>query len=69
MLHPILMMLLTLCKRLKNFIIKWDAFSRWSFGPNSAWGGIQTMPINSTLGLQARERPSEPTESIKIVQT
>ena len=29
-------------------MIKLDASSRWSFGPNSAWGSITTMTIGKT---------------------
>ena len=29
-------------------ILKWDACSRWSFGPNSAWRSIETMTIGMT---------------------
>ena len=29
-------------------IIKWDASSRWSLGPNSEWGSIETTPIRKT---------------------
>ena len=37
------------CKMCRNvsfiFILKWDASSRWSFGPNSARGSIETINI------------------------
>ena len=26
-------------------MLKWDAYSRWLFGPNSAWGRIETTII------------------------
>ena len=33
----------------KRFIsIKWGASSRWSFGPNSTWGSIETTTIWKT---------------------
>ena len=30
------------------FQIKWGASSRWSFGPNSVWGSVETMTIGKT---------------------
>ena len=29
-------------------IIKWGASFRWSFGPNSAWGNIETTTVENT---------------------
>ena len=29
-------------------MLKWDASYRWSFGPNSAWGRIETTIIGKT---------------------
>ena len=31
-----------------NFVLKWRASSRWSSGPNSAWGSIGMMTIEKT---------------------
>ena len=39
----------------KKNTVKWVACSRWSFGPNSTWGSIETMTIGKmhlTLRLQ-----------------
>ena len=29
-------------------VVKWDASSRWSFGPNFAWGSIETTAIGKS---------------------
>ena len=29
-------------------LVKWNAPSRWSFCPNSAWGSIETTTIGNT---------------------
>ena len=29
-------------------ILKWSASSRWSFGPKSTWGSIETTTIGNT---------------------
>ena len=42
--------LVTTLKDNRNRVLKfkWGASSRWSFGPNSAWGSLETKTIGKT---------------------